>query len=165
MHSKILRNYLFQRFFDTLISVAIICVLVAIYINATLPFINTARTTQLAGTFNMARMEATFYHAVHGVWPESRQQAVISLAPIRGHDGAGYDPGVNTLIREGAIDLIFNEKLDGKRMTLRPAVPASDPLGPVCWVNTREKIPDGWIVYGEDHTDIDKRFIHHDLGF
>ena len=68
-------------------------------------------------------------------------------------------PNSNALIVSGKfIDRALLAK--GKTITMRPAVPSSDPLGPVIWVCGDRDPSSGWTVHGVDRTDVDKSFIH-----
>jgi type IV pilus assembly protein PilA len=80
--------------------------------------------------------------------------------------GAGIPPRhkiVGNLIREvdvkgGAITLTFgnnaSKALEGKRLTLRPAVMPGEPMVPIAWVCHNLPAPKGMDLLGADETDI-----------
>lgn len=80
--------------------------------------------------------------------------------------GAGIPPRhkiVGNMIKDvnvsdGAITLTFgnnaSKALEGKRLTLRPAVVAGEPLVPIAWVCHGLPAPKGMEIRGADETDI-----------
>jgi type IV pilus assembly protein PilA len=58
----------------------------------------------------------------------------------------------------GAITLTYGNNaarmLDGKRLTLRPAVVADQPLVPIAWICHDLPVPNGMEIRGKDETDI-----------
>jgi type IV pilus assembly protein PilA len=78
------------------------------------------------------------------------------------------DKIVGNLIKDvnvagGAITLTYGNNasrmLDGKRVTLRPAVVADQPLVPIAWICHRLPVPKGMEVQGRDETDIPPNFL------
>lgn len=63
----------------------------------------------------------------------------------------------------GAITLTYGNNaakmLDGKRLTLRPAVVADQPLVPIAWICHRLPVPKGMEVRGRDETDLPSSFL------
>jgi len=63
----------------------------------------------------------------------------------------------------GAITLTYGNNaarmLDGKRLTLRPAVVADQPLVPIAWICHRLPVPKGMEARGRDETDIPSGFL------
>jgi type IV pilus assembly protein PilA len=66
-------------------------------------------------------------------------------------------------VQDGAIHLTFgnnaNKGINGKVLTLRPAVVADAPVVPVAWVCGNAKVPDKMTIKGENHTDIPNTFL------
>jgi type IV pilus assembly protein PilA len=58
----------------------------------------------------------------------------------------------------GAITLTYGNNagkaLDGKRVTLRPAIVADQPLVPIAWICHDVAVPNGMEIRGRDETDI-----------
>ena len=63
----------------------------------------------------------------------------------------------------GAITLTFGNNasklLEGKRVTLRPAVVADQPLVPIAWICHDLPVPNGMEIRGKDETDIQNSFL------
>jgi len=61
-------------------------------------------------------------------------------------------------VREGAIDITFgnrsNKFLDGRTLTLRPAVVQGHPVVPIAWVCGNAAGPEKMKVFGENLTDL-----------
>jgi hypothetical protein len=53
---------------------------------------------------------------------------------------------------------IVTAPVTGNTLTLHPAVPIEEPLGPVKWVAGNGN-PDGWSIVGEDHTTLETGYI------
>lgn len=68
---------------------------------------------------------------------------------------------VNVL--EGAITLTYGNNatklLDGKRLTIRPAVVADQPTVPIAWLCHQLPVPKGMEAKGKDETDIAPNFL------
>jgi type IV pilus assembly protein PilA len=78
------------------------------------------------------------------------------------------DKIVGNLVRDvnvdgGAITLTFGNNasrvIEGKRLTLRPAVVADQPTVPIAWICHDLPVPGGMEVRGKDETDIAKNFL------
>ena len=95
-------------------------------------------------------------------------QAVYSLTGEmpRNNEAAALPPGnkiVSTLVKEvsvkdGAITLVFGNNahkgLDGKKLTLRPAVVPGEGAVPISWVCANARVPKEMEAKGRDETDI-----------
>ncbi len=61
-------------------------------------------------------------------------------------------------VEGGAVTLTYgnnaSKALDGKRLTLRPAVVADQPMVPIAWICAKVAVPKGMEIRGEDKTDI-----------
>ncbi len=95
-------------------------------------------------------------------------QAVYSLSgdmPAN-NEAAGAPPKhkiVSSMVTEvsvdkGAITVTFgnnaSKALDGKHLTIRPAVVADQPMVPIAWICAKVASPKGMEIKGEDKTDI-----------
>ncbi len=63
----------------------------------------------------------------------------------------------------GAITLTFGNNatklLEGKRLTLRPAIVVDQPLVPIAWICHAVAVPNGMEIRGSDETDIPPNFL------
>jgi len=66
-------------------------------------------------------------------------------------------------VADGAITLTFGNNatklLEGKRVTIRPAVVADQPQVPIAWVCHDVAVPNGMEIRGNDETDIQPSFL------
>ena len=78
------------------------------------------------------------------------------------------DKIVGNLIKDvnvagGAITLTYgnniSKMLDGKRLTLRPAVVVDQPTVPIAWICHKLPVPKGMEAQGKDETDIPPNFL------
>jgi len=78
------------------------------------------------------------------------------------------DKIVGNLVRSvtvdsGAIHIVFGNKanaaLQGKTLTLRPAVVEDAPVVPVAWLCGHSKAPDKMVAKGADKTDVAERYL------
>jgi type IV pilus assembly protein PilA len=95
-------------------------------------------------------------------------QAVYSLTGEmpKNNEAAGLPPGnkiVSTLVKEvlvkdGAITLVFGNNahkgLDGKKLTIRPAVVPGEGMVPIAWICANVQVPPQMEAKGSDETDI-----------
>jgi type IV pilus assembly protein PilA len=82
------------------------------------------------------------------------------------NEAAGIPPKhkiVSSMVTEvavdkGAITLTFGNNasraLEGKHVTIRPAIVADQPMVPIAWICAKVGIPKGMEIRGEDKTDI-----------
>jgi type IV pilus assembly protein PilA len=104
---------------------------------------------------NIAKGPVATAWATTQTLPEDNESAGLPAA----------DKMVNNVVRsvtveEGAIHILFgnraNGALQGKTLTLRPAVVEEEPLVPVAWVCGHAKAPEKMTAMGADRTDIAK---------
>jgi len=66
-------------------------------------------------------------------------------------------------VENGAIHIVFGNKangaLQGKTLTLRPAVVEDAPIVPVAWLCGHSKAPQKMVAKGADRTDVPERFL------
>lgn len=111
----------------------------------------------VAETAGLYRAPLSAYYALHGQWPTDMDQ-VRDLLPDADRHGKNYETGIDN----GTLAVRLKGFNEGRALTMRPAVPSGDPLGPVHYVVRSSPSP-GWIVAGDDHTTVDVRYISADL--
>lgn len=93
-----------------------------------------------------------------GEMPAGNEEAAI---PPREKIIGSYVTGVN--VDGGAITLTFgnnaSKALEGRRVTLRPAIVADQPLVPIAWICHNVNVPKGMEIRGRDETDIPSRYL------
>lgn len=66
-------------------------------------------------------------------------------------------------VQDGAIHMVFgnkvNKKLQGKTISMRPAVIEESQVVPVSWVCGYAKAPEPMIVKGDNKTDVEAKFL------
>lgn len=118
----------------------------------------TASATGLWSNYIMA------YRAIHGHWPEGKQdlrEFIPDDDTVWGPEDEYPNRGPNykeIRLSGGTMDVVLSGPFEGKVLTIHPAVPEGDPLGPVKWVPGGGG-SEGWRVIGEDHTTVDDRHI------
>ena len=104
---------------------------------------------------NIAKAPVAAAWATTQILPEDNDSAGLPAA----------DKMVNNVVKsitveEGAIHILFgnraNGALQGKTLTLRPAVVEDEPVVPVTWVCGHAKAPEKMVALGADRTDIAK---------
>jgi len=99
------------------------------------------------------------FYALKGEWPKD-QQEIDTILFISKRDGRQQTDLVdNVIIRNGALDVSLRRRLSGQIITIHPAVPVDNPLGPVKWVVGANSISSGWKAAGEDRTTVESELI------
>lgn len=152
--------FLFQLLIDHMIAVLILCTVLCMAIKIYQPYHKKARLAHIVGgsPFTEMRVQMMLYRAHRGEWPKDNRQALSFGWWNEFEKGSEYIEEAS--IEYGAIHFSLGKDLKGKTVTLRPAVAASDPLGPVIWICGNRDPKTGWIVYGDDRTTVDDRYIH-----
>ena len=154
-----MQNYVFHKQIELCLVVLIIAVLAVLQIKSYMPAILFGKTVHSIGApFQNARIDITYYYAYHGEWPKDNKQAL----EFGWHDQylESEDYAIEDIqIKDGAFNMQFDEFLDGKIITLRPAIPAGDPFGPIIWVIGNNRAASEWQVFGEDRTNIENQYI------
>lgn len=153
--------YPFQRYStELLIVILIICILAVLALKSYLPYLERAKLFHVVGgsPYSAMKPDMMLFHALHGRWPGSNEDA------LRNGWSEKYDESSLSYIKEasienGAIHFRLTKELGGKILTIRPARPANDSLGPVVWVVGKQTPPPMWSVQGVDKTTVDDRFI------
>jgi len=96
-------------------------------------------------------------------------QTLKTLAPDNASLGLPQaDKIVGNMVRSvtvdnGAIHIVFGNKansaLQGKTLTLRPAVVDDAPIVPVAWLCGHSRAPDKMVAQGVDKTDVPERYL------
>ncbi len=99
------------------------------------------------------------YHAHTGLWPSSLTD--LLKWPVFQHNAYKTDPSIKAVtIENGAIDIVLNAPFLDRTVTVRPAVPNNDPLGPVAWYAAQPLNGTQLSLAGKDRTDIAQTYIH-----
>lgn len=110
------------------------------------------------GLADVARKGVQAAYATKGEMPADNAAAGIPAA----------DKIVGSFVKQvavagGAVTLTLGNNaskvLDGKQVTLRPAVVPDEPAVPIAWVCHAVAVPGGMQVHGEDLTDIPSRWL------
>jgi type IV pilus assembly protein PilA len=155
--------FLFQLLIDHMIAILVLCTVMAVAIKIYLPYRQKARLSHVVGgsPFLEMRAQMMLYRALHGEWPQNNRQLASlgwwftfeNISEFESEDIA------DATIENGAIHFTLGKTFKGQIVTLRPAVPANDPLGPVIWICGNREPTSEWIVYGVDRTTVEDRFI------
>jgi hypothetical protein len=178
----LLTTYLFQRCIEHIICFLVYCSLVAFCISIYQQHILHARIT--AGAlpyFHDAKCDIVSHYAFTGEWPKFMPHVVTSetlasnpyLIEYGGSKNQGAEPrfGRNHQLVHRSVGLVmeayivdggYNLKLraskwpevDGRWITLRPAVIDQYRTGPVAWICGNQTLTPGWVVQGEDQTSL-----------
>ena len=153
-----------QIIIELVIVISIMGILISMVIKNYNRYVNVAKASHsLSSSFVKSRMDCMVFRALNGTWPKDNAEALT----VRLHNSYKEEKDVVFIdgaeIVNGAINIKFTEKhLNGKVLTMRPAVPAKDQLGPVIWLGgdfNSKKDAHNWILIGEDRTDLESRFI------
>lgn len=152
-----MRKYFYHKEFELFFVILIIAVLAVLQINTYLPMRAIAKTAHAVGaSFQYSRIDDVRYYALNGEWPENNEDvAQFGFSDLYVTYGVFDD----VQIRDGAINLHYKELHEGNTITLRPAVPSGDKFGPLIWTVGDYRHESEWNVFGEDHTDIESRYI------
>lgn len=150
------------RSFELLICILIIGILSVIAINI---FTGYKHKAILLHSFGKAaqtiREQSQIYFSLTGAWPENTDRLEQETGLSREDITPEYNSYVAAVeLDHGAVSVTFAKDLKGQILTLRPAVPKGDPLGPVIWVAGRGTGREDWILAGEDKTTVDTRIIN-----
>ena len=164
MRNKKRNVFIFQLLIDHMIAILILCAVLCMAIKIYQPYHKKARLAHVIGgsPFLEMRAQMMLYRAHYGEWPRDNQQA-LSLGWWKGFKNnseykSRYIEEVN--VDDGAIHFTLSKDFKGQVVTVRPAVSASDTLGPVVWICGNRDPATGWVVYGDDRTTVDDKYIH-----
>jgi len=140
-------------------AITILFVLIGFGLKVLSPAYTLSVTSHINPVFPVLRDRLIYFHALHGIWPKEMEQ-VSGFPEIGMPSGQTGRYIQEATIADGAVTFKFGEALPGKTLTLRPAVPRENPLGPVTWVCGDKKMPSQWVVFGTDRTNIVPSSIH-----
>jgi type II secretory pathway pseudopilin PulG len=146
---------------ELLICTTIVAILMATAATIYREQILTARVSQAVLGLPMAdiKNDMMVYHAHTGQWPGSFDD--IRKWPVFPHYAYQSDLcSKSVTIEDGAIDIVLNAPFQERTVTVRPAVPNDDPLGPVAWYVGRPLNASDKSLAGQDKTDIPLNYIH-----
>ena len=149
-HSMRLRGF---TLIEMLIVLGIIAVLAMLAMPANLAKNQRADVAEALRMTETIRQTITFYYTMKLAFPEDNLQAGVPQADLLiGNNVTRID------IENGAIHITLGNKvskaLQGKILTLRPAVVTGSPTSPISWLCGAEPPVAGMEVVGENKTDL-----------
>ncbi len=142
---------------DLLVTALVIGTAATIFISMSRHSLNIVRTAASVTEFlTCYRTDLSAYYALRGDWPKDIED-LHAMFPDTPQTNAGFANDIR--ISGGAADIRLQGPLAGKTVTIHPAMPLGEPLGPVKWVAGPGNSPDGWSVIGEDNTTVESRYI------
>lgn len=141
----------------TLIEVVVVMAIIAILALMTIPMffarIPRAQVEESLPLADVAKRGVAAYYAQSGALPANNEAAGLPEAKkIIGN----YVTAVT--VTDGAVTMSFgndsNSKINGKRLTWRPAIVKDTRVVPVAWVCAGRKVPEGMDVGGVNVTDV-----------
>ena len=167
MFFKSIKTHLYRHILNLLFSIAIIILVVVFSADYYERSILKARLNSFTGEFFYPKLNVAIYLAHNGVFPESISQVSNAIPWVTIEDRIWGKTTVRSDIKNGAITFQFEhnveKSLKGKKITLRPATPINDPMGPVCWVTNKQTTVEGWHLQGVDLTDIPSEYLSTEL--
>jgi len=150
----------FGRGFTLLELMMVICI-ISILASFAIPAYEDARNRARIGAV-VGEISANFrapvsaYYALHGTWPKDWAELEEILPASRRLKESGLASEYR--LENGAVSAVLTTRHGqaADLLTIHPAVPAGDPLGPVKFVAGPKSDTAGWIVIGEDHTTINQ---------
>ena len=142
---------------ELMIVIAIIGILAAIAIPQFNVYRSRAYMCEGYSLFEDVKKNVVEFYDYRGVFPKDNNEAgLASPENIKGK----YVESITVI--DGAVNIKFYDdisagKYTGKTMTIRPAVLASNPTGPVIWLRSgsdRKYINEEYKVFGKDNTNI-----------
>ncbi|MBT8342352.1 MAG: hypothetical protein HKP58_16130 [Desulfatitalea sp.] len=104
------------------------------------------------------------HYALTGQWPDDVSEIQDPFWRTAGELWFSDIPDAqNAAISEGTLVVRLTTPFEGGIVSLRPAVPKADPLGPVVWFAGRPIDDTPWLISGPDHTNVADQFIHPQL--
>lgn len=113
---------------------------------------------------NTMKTDMSVYYALKGEWPAGKEE-LSALLPDNKQWFEDMESGESEyshyikVIKYGAVHVTVKNSEENKRVTVRPAITADDPLGPVIWIAGRGEPRAGWTIIGEDHSTVNERYI------
>lgn len=147
--------------YEFLMVVIIIFLLEYLVVKEYRPRVRHARmVAAVSETISQYRPAVSAYYALHGEWPRDIDAVRDLLPPLPELRRTANRIVAADQITDGAINIqvsLYSDEGKPSILTIRPATPQDDPLGPVRFVVGPWQKLDGWIAAGVDHTTIDKQ--------
>lgn len=148
----------YYRMIDVMISIMVVSLLVSI----AMPIYQKYKSKAVLITFTGHRDKMAMshvYHSLTGAWPKDKSdlESLLSDLNIPWKIKDAFIADIQ--VEDGSVHFTYKMDLKGKTLTLRPAVPASDPLGPVIWVAGDIKNREGWSVAGKDKSTVEPELV------
>lgn len=148
----------YYRMIDAMITIMVISILVSIAMPIFLKYKSKAvLITFTAHTDKMAMSHV--YHSLTGAWPKDKTELDGLLSDLNIPWKVKDEFIEDIQVEDGSIHFTYKKDLKGKTLTLRPAVPTSDPLGPVIWVAGDKKNREGWSISGKDKSTVEPELV------
>lgn len=143
---------------ELMIVVAIIGILAAIALPAYSQYVMRAKIVDGLSLVQELKGDVKEFHDYHDAFPVNNAQAGI---PPANKLLSNFVTGVE--LENGAFHVTFGFKagqsLDGKVLTLRPAVVMGSPQSPYTWLCGYDNPVVGMVAVGENRTDVDKSLL------
>jgi type IV pilus assembly protein PilA len=141
----------------TLIELMIVISILGILATMAMPsFQDRIIRTQMKEAFNLgeiAKKAVEDYYKASGTLPESNAAAGL---PQPDKIIGNYVSQVR--VKDGAIDITLgnriNKNVDGKIVTVRPAIVEGTPIVPIAWVHGYASVPQGMAAMGTNNTNV-----------
>ncbi len=147
-----------QRMVELLFSILIISILVTVAMPTYNDYRKRAKIIHANGEISK-ETDMYVYYALNGSWPKDKKvlEKFSSDQWTSYSGGYAYDSNYiqSVSIENGAFHVLFREEMEGKTLSIRPAVPEADSTGPIILVSNKEK--PGWVLAGSDKTTIDEK--------
>ncbi|MDA8141695.1 MAG: hypothetical protein M0036_23880 [Desulfobacteraceae bacterium] len=106
------------------------------------------------------KIEMAVYHALTGDWPQNIEQVQSQPWSLVRDLSTSSDRALQAItIKEKTLVVQMTAPFEGHVVTVRPAVPERDPLGPVVWFAGTPLHGDGWHIEGMDQTNVPLEYI------
>lgn len=153
------KQFTFYWSIDLMFSILIIGVLVAIAIPRFVDYKKRAILIHAFG-YKTVMEQCHVYHSLTGEWPDDEEKLgrFTCFNKLMKDYEQKYIESFQ--VDHGAVHLTYTDELDGKTLTLRPAVTGGDPLGPVIWVAGVNFSRRYWSVFGDDKTTVEPYMIN-----
>jgi hypothetical protein len=98
-----------------------------------------------------------------GVWPSDNLEAEALFPDLESLYDIDEPDDPVLAIEDGALHLTLKKDFEGNRLSVRPAVPEGNSLGPIVWFCKSPLKPEGWVVAGKDKSDLPEQYIQNQL--
>jgi hypothetical protein len=161
MIREILRTLFFQKVLDHLLSVALIMLLMMLAILSFEGAKIIGELTARVSSQNDLRIDVHYTLALTGEWPKD-SNALLRTRPME-VPYSSYS-GDELELEGGAIHIRPTKgRLAGETISMHPAVPANNAVGPISWVVGPGGAESEHLVQGDDATTVDSRWIPHGM--